>query len=240
MNVNEDYIKTPGFSAGHAFHLQGKDRKLFRLLEILPGALSWGTILIIVIFSIFKPVWAAFFIIAFDLYWLLKTIHLSYHHRHNWKRLLHNIKVDWQEQLEGLSYDHIYHMVILPFYKEGREVVEGGIESLLKTKYDKKKIIVVLAAEERAGEGPWALAQEMKEKYGDVFAHFLITRHPADIVGEMAGKGSNISYAAEQSRIEILDKYNIPYEDVLVSAFDVDTIAIPKPPRTFGNSSLDL
>lgn len=225
MNVNEDYIKTPGFSAGHAFHLQGKDRKLFRLLEILPGALSWGTILIIVIFSIFKPVWAAFFIIAFDLYWLLKTVHLSYHHRHNWKRLLHNIKVDWKEQLEGLSYDHIYHMVILPFYKEGREVVEGGIEALLKTKYDKKKIIVVLAAEERAGEGPWNLAQEMKEKYGDVFAHFLITRHPADTVGEMAGKGSNISYAAEQSRIEILDKFNIPYEDVLVSAFDVDTIA---------------
>lgn len=225
MNVNEDYIKTPGFSAGHAFHLQGKDRKLFRLFEILPGALSWGTILIIVIFSIFKPVWAAFFIIAFDLYWLLKTMHLSYHHRHNWKRLLHNIKVDWKQQLEGLEYEHIHHMIILPFYKEGREVVEGGIESLLKTKYDKKKIIVVLAAEERAGEEPWNLALEMKQKYESEFGHFIITKHPADTVGEMAGKGSNISYAAERARIEVLDQFNLKYEDVLVSAFDVDTIA---------------
>lgn len=224
-DINEEYIKTPGFSAGHAFHLEGKDRKLFRLLEILPGALSWGTILIIVIFSIFKPVWAAFFIIAFDLYWLLKTMHLSYHHRHNWKRLLHNIKVDWAKELEGLKYDHIYHMIILPFYKEDRGVVEGGIESLLKTKYDKKKIIVVLAAEERAGEEPWALAQEMKSKYENEFAHFLTTRHPADTVGEMAGKGSNISYAAERARIEVLDPNNLAYEDVLVSAFDVDTIA---------------
>jgi len=65
--INEEYIKTPGFSAGHAFHLEGKDRKLFRLLEILPGALSCGTILIIIILSFFKPVWAAFFVIAFDL-----------------------------------------------------------------------------------------------------------------------------------------------------------------------------
>ncbi len=223
--MNEEYIKTPGFSAGHAFHLEGKDRKLFRLLEIIPGLLSWGTILLIIILSFWKPILAAYFIIAFDLYWLLKTVHLSYHHRHNWKRLLHNIKVDWKEQLNGLNYDHIYHMVILPFYKEGRDVVEESILSLLKTKYDNKRIIVVLAGEERAGEEPWQLAQEMKRLYEDKFAFFITTRHPADIPGEMAGKGSNISYAAERARIEVLDPNNLSYENVLVSAFDVDTVA---------------
>jgi len=223
--INEEYIKTPGFSAGHAFHLEGKDRKLFRLLEILPGALSWGTILIIIILSFYKPVWAAFFVIAFDLYWLLKTVHLSLHHRHNWKRLLHNIDVDWEEQLDGLSYDHLYHMIILPFYKEGRDVVEESIQSLLKTKYDPKKIIVVLAGEARAGEEPWQLAQTMKQLYQDQFGYFISTRHPADTPGEMAGKGSNISYAAEQARLEVLDPNNLAYENVLVSAFDVDTVA---------------
>lgn len=225
LGVNKDYIQEPAFRAGHAFHLEGKDRKIFRLLEILPGALSWGTILLIVILSYFKPTWAAYFVIAFDLYWLLKTIHLSVHHRHNWRRLKHNITVDWEERLKTLKYDHLHHMVILPFYKEGRDVVEGSIQSLLQTKYDKSKIIVVLAAEERAGEEPWQLAQEMRDLYQDKFGHFIITRHPADIVGEMAGKGSNISYAAEQARIEVLDPHNIPYHEVLVSAFDVDTVA---------------
>jgi hypothetical protein len=223
--INEEYIKTPGFSVGNATHLTGKDRVLYRLFEILPGALSWGTLIIIVVLSFYKPVWAAFFVIVFDLYWLLKTVHLSLHHRHNWKRLMHNIKVDWEQQLEGLSYGHLYHMIILPFYKEGRDVVEESIQSLLKTKYDKKKIIVVLAAEARAGEEPWKLAETMKRLYEDQFGHFVITRHPADVPGEMAGKGSNISYAAEQARLVVLDPQHIPYEDVLVSAFDVDTVA---------------
>ncbi|MEY2641031.1 MAG: hypothetical protein RL150_424 [Candidatus Parcubacteria bacterium] len=224
-SINEAYIKTPAFSTGHAFHLTGKDRRLFRMLEILPGALAWGTILLIIVLSFIKPVWAAFFVIAFDLYWLLKTVHLSLHHRHNWKRLLHNIKVDWAAQLEGIEYSHLYHMIILPFYKEGRDVVEESIVSLLKTKYDASKIIMVLAGEERAGDEPYQLALEMQRLYKDKFGHFIVTRHPADVPGEMPGKGSNISYAAEQARIKVLDAYNLPYENVLVSAFDIDTVA---------------
>jgi hypothetical protein len=43
----------------------------------------------------------------------------------------------------------------------------------------------------------------------------------------MAGKGSNIAYAAERARVEILDKKNLSYADVLVSAFDIDTRVYP-------------
>jgi len=51
-----------------------------------------------------------------------------------------------------------------------------------------------------------------------------VTVHPDGIVGEMAGKGSNISYAAEEARKLVLDKKKISYDDVLVSAFDIDTV----------------
>lgn len=226
-DFNEEYIKTPGFSTGHAFHLENKaDRRLFRFLEMVPGLLAWGSILLIVFLSWQKPVWAAYFIIAFDLYWLLKTAHLSFHHRHNWKRLRHNMKVDWAEQLQPLKYDHLYHMVILPYFKEERVIVSTAVESILKSKYDKEKIIIVLAIEERAGDAPRILAEELKEEYNDKFGNILITIHPKDIEGELPGKGSNISYAAGKTKEEILDKKNIPYEDVLVSAFDVDTIVL--------------
>jgi hypothetical protein len=68
----------------------------------------------------------------------------------------------------------------------------------------------------------------MKQKYGDQFGYFVATRHPADVPGELAGKGSNISYAAEKAKIEVLDPANIPYEDVLVSALDIDTVVWPQ------------
>lgn len=219
MESDKSYLKI-----AHARDLTGKDRVIYRLFEILPGFLTWGTFVLIILLSVFLPVWAAIFIIAFDLYWLLKTIHLSYHHHHNWKRLKHNMTVDWQSMLTHLKYEHLYHMIILPYYTESLEVIEGSIQSLLASKYDKKKMLIVMACEERAGEEAYQFSKTIESKYGHEFGHFTIAVHPKDLPGEIKGKGPNISFAAEYARVEILDKNNIPYEDVIVSAFDIDTV----------------
>ncbi len=219
MESDKYYLKV-----AHARDLKGKDRVLFRLLEILPGALTWSTFALVILASIFKPVWAAVFIIAFDLYWLLKTVHLSFHHYYNWKRLKHNMALNWQEMLTHLKYEHLHHMIILPYYTESLEVIEGSIKSLLSSKYKKSKMMIVLASEMRAGDEAYQFALLMQKKYGDQFGHFIISRHPSGLEGEIKGKGPNISWAAEFARVEILDKHNISYDDVIVSAFDIDTV----------------
>ena len=220
-----DYTHTPYFRVGRASDLQGSDRLMYRLLEILPGFLSWGTILGTVFLSFFFPIWAAYFIIAFDMYWILKTAYLSFHLRHNWKRIKHNLKLNWQEMLSKMKYEHIFHMIILPFFTEDLVVVEHSIQALLETDYDKKKMIIVLALEEKGGEKAREIAQTIEKRYGEKFGYFLTTIHPEDILGEMPGKGSNISYAAEEARRLVLNKHNLGYRDVIVSAFDVDTVA---------------
>lgn len=192
---------------------------------MLPGVLAWGTILGTIIASFFIPVWAAYFIIAFDLFWLLKNAYLSIHLRHNWKRIKHNLSLDWKTMLSHMKHEHVHHLVILPFFKESLTVVEESVEALSKVDYEHKKMLVVLACEESAGEDAFAIAQKVESKYARVFGHFLVTKHPKGIDGEMPGKGSNISYAAERARVEILDKYSLPYDNVLVSAFDIDTVA---------------
>lgn len=224
-----NYKDTPYFHVAHARDLEKRsDRYLFRFLEMIPGLLTWGTFALVILLSIFKPIWAAFFIIAFDLFWLLKTVHLTFHHMHNWKRLKHNIKKDWNGLLVNLKHEHLYHLVVLPFYKEGEEVVDGTLQSLLNNQYDSKKLLIVLASEERAGQEAQDIANKVKEKYADKFGAFLITIHPANIEGEIIGKGPNITYATEKSRTEILDALHIPYEDVIVSAFDIDTVVWEK------------
>ncbi len=205
-----------------------KNKRIYRLFEIFPGALSWGTLILLIFLSWQKPVWAALFVIVFDLYWLIKSVYLSAHLRANWKRLRKNLATDWEERLKNFKYDHIWHMVILPFYKEGFDVVSDCIESLINSKYSKDRMIIILAREERAGEEAESVAQKTFEKYHDKFAHFLLTKHPKGIEGEMAGKGSNISWAAEYARTEILDKNGIKYDDIIVSAFDIDTRVYPQ------------
>ena len=222
------YSKTPYFHAGRASDLIGTDRIIYRIFEILPGALSWFTLAGVFVLSVYLPIYAAYFIIAFDVYWLLKTIYLSAHLRRNWKRIKHNIAINWIDRLKNIKYDNIVHLIILPFYNEDQVIIENSIKSIINSKYDKKKFIVVLAAEERAGEKAKETIKNIKNKYSKHFGYFLTTIHPKDLPGEMPGKGSNISYAAEQAKLQILDKYGISYEDVIVSAFDIDTIVYPQ------------
>ncbi|MBI4086376.1 glycosyltransferase family 2 protein [Candidatus Kaiserbacteria bacterium] len=226
--VRLPYSLRPDFKVGRAEELSGKDRVLYRFLEILPGAVSWLTLIGVVFASMYAPVFAAYFIIAFSLYWLLKTIFLSAHLRHNWRHLRHHMKLDWKAILAPLPHDHIYHLVLFPFYKEPEEVLEATINSLYCSDYRNDRMIVILPVEARAGESALANARRLEERWKGKFAHFLVSVHPADIPGEMAGKGSNVVWAIEKARVEILDRHNIPYDDVLVSNLDSDTVVYPQ------------
>jgi cellulose synthase/poly-beta-1,6-N-acetylglucosamine synthase-like glycosyltransferase len=146
------YAQRADFKVGRAPELQGKDRRFYRLLEMLPGIASWLTLIGVLVLSIYAPFIAAYFIIAFAVYWVLKTAFLSYHLRHNWKRLRHHLAVDWAKMIERFEFGHIYHVVILPFYKEPEDVINATLESFARARYDLKSIIIVLGAEERAGK----------------------------------------------------------------------------------------
>ncbi len=223
-----DYKNTPYYRVGRASDLQGKDRLIYKVLEMLPGTLAWITILGIFAFSFWMPFGTAIFIILFDIYWILKTVYLSIFLRQNWRKTKHNLTVNWKEKLANIKYARIHHMVLLPFYNESWEVVEKSIDALLHTEYDKKKFIVVLAGEGKNKKHAEEIQKYAEEKFGSKFGFLLSTIHPSGLLGEMAGKGSNIAYAAEHARKEILEKKEIAYEDVLVSAFDIDTVAYPQ------------
>ena len=215
-----------------------KERFLYRFFEVLPGALAWITLVLIVLFSFFTPVIVGVFIILFDIYWLIKTVYLSLHLRQAFRKLRENLKINWLERLNQLpitnyqlpavkSWQDIYHLIILPRYKESKELVAASIESLLRTNYPKNKMIVVLAQEARAGEEVNRVGAELEREYGNNFFQFLVTTHPSDIPGEIPGKGSNAAFAGRVAKEKIIDFLRIKYTNVIVSNFDVDTI-VPK------------
>ncbi len=226
--MNKEYLKV-GFARDLS---NSKDRRLFRFLEILPGVLSWATIFIVIFLSWQRPIWVAFFIIVFDIYWLLKTLFLSLHQRTSFDRIRKNLKADWLKRLDRLriencklkieNWSDVCHLVILPMYKEGLEVVRPTFQALVNSKYPLNKLIVVLGIEERAGQVAQEVAREIKKEFGNKFLKFLITIHPKNISGEIAGKGPNETWAGKKAK-ELIDKERIPYENIIVSSFDIDT-----------------
>ncbi len=211
-----------------ADQLTGKDKTLYRALEILPGFLSWLTLLGLIILSYFQPLWVAYFIIVFDVYWLLLVIYLSIHLLAAYKKLKANLKVDWQAKCQALpNWQKIWHLVIIPTYQEGLEILRPTFQALVESGYDLSRLIVVLAIEERAGPAAQERAQAISREFGQRFGYFLITCHPANIAGEIKGKGANQAWAARVVKEKIIDANKIDYDSILVSVFDCDTVVYP-------------
>jgi len=214
-----------------------KEQRFYRFLEILPGLLSWFTLFLIILFSWLLPFWIAIFIITFDVYWFFKTIFLSLHMRSAFKKMKANLKKNWlnemdkivigSEILKGTEWRDVYHLVILPMYQESLEVVRAGFLSLEKANYPSDKIIVVLSIEERGGSAAFGVAKEIEKEFGEKFFKFLLTKHRVDIPGEIIGKGANDVWAIKEAKSKIIDAFQIPYERIIVSCFDVDTIVHP-------------
>ncbi|OJU88278.1 hypothetical protein BGO17_03515 [Candidatus Saccharibacteria bacterium 49-20] len=115
----------------------------------------------------------------------------------------------------------MYNAVIIAAYNEAYDVIEPTVRSLTRTTYDHKKLIVVLAYEERGGEEIEKTAIRLQKEYKDSFMTFEIVKHPRDLPDEVVGKGGNITYAAQFVQ-GWLDEKGIEYKNVLMTTLDSD------------------
>lgn len=74
-----------------------------RFLELLPGLLTWSVLLGPIILSFFAPIAVAYFIIAFDLIWLIKSLRLSGFLIFGYSKLRRLQQIDWQSRLSDLE-----------------------------------------------------------------------------------------------------------------------------------------
>jgi len=220
---------------GRATELKGsKDFLLYRIFEILPGALVWITFAGMIAISRWLPAAAATFIIVFDLYWFLRTVYLSMHLRAGFAIMRKNLATDWRAKLEQLpitsyrlpisSWRDVWHVVIIPFLNEPYEIIRGSIAALRDSDYPSERLIVVLAAEEKGGRDSRIVAEKASGEFKKDFGEFLVTYHPAGIPGEISGKGSNEAWAGREVLEKVIKPKGINVEHVIVSVFDADTV----------------
>lgn len=204
------------------------ERQQYRLLEILPGVFVWASLILAIIFSFVAPLWAIVFILLFDVYWLIRVLYVMVYILLGFRKYRKTSGVDWHEKLQTLpDWQKIHHLIFLPTFREPFDVIEGTLTSLARVAYPNTNLIVVLATEGREAERIRPIANQLQNQYRHTFQAFLVTEHPGNIPGEVAGKGANAAWAAKEAR-QYIDAQHIPYENVIVSTFDVDTIAHPQ------------
>lgn len=204
------------------------DRTIYRLLEAVPATLVWTTFVLAIALSFWQPIFVIYFVILFDLYWLLRVCYFVLYISLSWRRYQGAIRRDWWTDLQTLPrWRDMYHLIFLPTYKEDIGVLRSTLLRLKETVYDTKRYIVVLAGEERDKEQFLANAETLAQEFAGVFADIVTTVHPKNLPDEIPGKGSNLNWAGHRLQ-EYIDAKGIPYRDIIVSSFDIDTMVHPQ------------
>src|SRR3990167_6751966 len=197
-------------------------RKSIRLLEVIPPLAAvfmismpfWG--------AVFFPLYLAYFIIFFNMYWLYKSANLAICALVSSRKIKEAEKVDWLARAKALpNFKKMAHAVIIPTYQESHPKIKETIESIADQTFPLQRIFVFVAFEERekeSAEKASALLSDYKNKFGG----FYCTFHP-DNPEEVKGKSSNQAFAAHFAE-KILKEKKVDTDFLTVSSVDADSI----------------
>jgi len=165
--------------------------------------------------------------------------YLSIFHHTDFSSILKRALPDTQNVLEELhrkyqkmpldkrkTIDDIYHIVMVPTYKEEVEILRHSFQAIADAHYDKSRIFVVLATEERDRERAMKNAEMLQNEYNGKFGALFVIEHPANLPGEVPGKGGNISFAGIEVTKKIIEQ-GIDPSNVIVTTIDADNIIHP-------------
>lgn len=137
-----------------------------------------------------------------------------------------NLEVLSQKPSEFPNPSDIYNAVIIATYNESYDVLEPTIRSILNSSFDKDKIILTIAYEQRGGEAIKSTVQKLKQEFKNDFFAFHLVEHPKDLPNEVVGKGGNITYAGYFLQKWLAEK-NIASKNVIVTTLDSDNRPYP-------------
>ncbi|HEX7633148.1 MAG TPA: glycosyltransferase family 2 protein [Candidatus Saccharimonadales bacterium] len=223
----------------------------YRFFEILPGALSWTLLFTPLILSFINVTVAVFAILAYLLVYFVRSLAYSVRAIAGYRTMKKHLTLDWNglcadldarkvtdlaierpkwhyENLRLLhtrKYDispkDLTHAVIIATVNETREVLEPTIQAVIDSDYDSKRVILVIAHEARAGQEAEDRVQALIKQYKGSFKHAMAVKHPANMPGEVIGKGGNITFAARELQKYLAAKKMDPAR-VIVTTLDAD------------------
>ncbi|EAQ93648.1 hypothetical protein CHGG_01883 [Chaetomium globosum CBS 148.51] len=115
--------------------------------------------------------------------------------------------------------DRVIHAIVIPNYKEENDTLRETLEVLASHPQARNTYDVYLAMEQREHNAE-AKAIRFTNEFAKKFRSIDFAIHPSDIPGELAGKGSNMAWAARK----LSEKYNLGQrKDVIVTGIDADS-----------------
>lgn len=203
--------------------IEKHEKRILRLLEILPGLVSWNLILFPYWGVFVIPNIVAYFVLAFNIYWFYQSLTIALTATISHLRIQASMNYDWVGDLKNFpDWKKVHHIVIVPTYKEPLYILERTMGSLASQTLPTKQISVVLAMEKAEPEEDRVLkVKELESKFKGFFANFFVTVHEL-VPGEVRGKASNERHAGIWVKKELVDKRKMDINYLVVTSCDAD------------------
>ncbi len=213
------------------------DRQIRRLLEILPGLITWLLILSPIWLGLIAPKIIIYYITFLTVLWCYMAVKHTVGVFIGYSRHKKEYSIDWAAELDKLdlkslpeqetlpeSMEKFRQFILIPVVNEPYNVLNDSIQSLLNQNFDTKKTVLVYTMEEK-------YAKEVEERIRSIlgdkikcFDEVLFYTHPAGIVGEAVGvAGANRTWGCKHA-VEHLKDTGKNIRNYLFSTIDADHV----------------
>lgn len=195
-----------------------------RMLEILPGTVSWFLILFPVWGSFVIPEIVAYYIIAFSVYWFYRSMSTAALALLGFFKLKSFQAYDWMSDVKYFpDWKKVHHIIVIPTYKEPVPTLRRTLEHLAAQTYPMEKLHIMLSFEDREGKAARDKAKELQKEFKSNFGNLWATYHP-DLPGEVKGKSSNTSWGAKEAKRKLIDEQGLDMDYVTITSEDADVL----------------
>jgi hypothetical protein len=219
------------------------DRILQRILEVVPGILTWSLLLSPIWLGLLYPDLVIYILTFLSVYWTylaIKHFRGLYVGYKNYKR---ELGIDWWEECQKLQenwndlpdkqtlpkdLDSVKHFLLIPTCNEHGDVIKSSIDSVFSQTFPHKQILLVCAVEEKYSERVISDIKTAINGREDELYGLYIFVHPANIPGEAKGAGgANRAWGAKHA-VEELKKQGADIKNFIFNTIDGDHVMHPQ------------
>ena len=208
-------------------------RWLQRLLEMVPGLVSWAIIIGPIWLSFSYPWLVAYFVLSFDFYWLCRALWFAGAVVIAFRRIRRVVGQDWTARLASLDEvpqlepgrpapraGEYVHLALIPTYTESLDKLRHTVRALAEAEWPAERKICAIITRE-TDEGGIANVAALREEFGAAFAEFIHILDPLE-PGIVIGKSSAMAWGGRYLYRKLVRDGGMDPRRILVTDLDAD------------------
>ena len=198
-------------------------RWLIRLLEMVPGTISWAVLIVPIWLSFSYPWLVALFVLSFDFYWLCRALWFSGAVIVAYRRIRGVLAVDWTDRLARERVpgaDELIHLALIPTYTESLEKLRHTVRALAEAEWPTERKLCAIITRETDADGIENVTI-LQDEFGDAFAEFIHILDPLE-PGIVVGKSSAMAWGGRYLHRLLVRERGMDPTRIMITDLDAD------------------